>query len=93
MHQVLKIPGALAIERSRELARLEGIFVGISGGATMAGALQVCEQAEPGSNILCMLPDTAERYLSTPLFEGVGAEMNDEELGIARSTPGYQPPA
>ncbi len=62
----------------RELARKEGIFVGISGGATFAGALAVCAQAaRPGANILCMLPDTGERYLSTPLFADIPADMTD----------------
>ncbi|HSO06084.1 MAG TPA: glutaredoxin domain-containing protein, partial [Pelomicrobium sp.] len=73
-----------------------GIFTGISGGATLAGALEVARQAPAGSTILCMLPDTGERYMTTPLFESVGADMDDEELDIARSTPNYRfdaPPA
>ena len=53
---------------SKELALKEGIFVGITAGATFAGALQVCADAPKGANILAMLPDTGERYLSTPLF-------------------------
>jgi len=67
-----------AIEVSRQLAAQEGIFVGISSGATLAAALEVAERAEDGSVILAMLPDTAERYLSTPLFEGVN-EGSDED--------------
>jgi len=59
-------------------------------GATLSGALKVAASAAPGSNILCMLPDTGERYLSTPLFADVSADMNDEELQISRSTPGAQ---
>jgi cysteine synthase A len=86
--RVLPINGADALRLSRELAQREGIFVGISAGATLAGALQVAAQAEDGATILCMLPDTGERYLSTPLFEGVSAEMSQEELAISRSTPG-----
>ena len=68
----------------------EGIFVGITSGATFAGALQVAAEADEGANILCMLPDTGERYLSTPLFADVSADMNEEELEISRSTPGAQ---
>jgi cysteine synthase len=88
--QVVPVNGARALELARELARKEGIFVGISGGATLAGALRVCEQAAPGSTVLCMLPDTGERYLSTPLFSDIPADMSDEELAIARSTPNYR---
>ena len=58
--------------------------------AFLAGALEVAAGAEKGSNILCMLPDTGERYLSTPLFADVAADMNEEELAISRSTPGGQ---
>src|SRR5262249_36402167 len=64
-----------------------GIFTGITGGATLAGALRVCEFAEQGAVVLCMLPDTGERYLSTPLFAGVPADMTEEEWEISRSTP------
>jgi len=62
-------------------------------GATLAGALKVAEKAKPGSTILAMLPDTGERYLSTPLFGDVGADMNDDEVKISQSTPGQQMPA
>jgi cysteine synthase A len=85
--RIVPINGADAMRLARELARQEGIFVGISAGATLAGALQVCASAEPGTTVLCMLPDTGERYLSTPLFDGIGADMSDEELAISRSTP------
>ena len=88
--EIVAVAGKDALHCSRELARQEGIFVGISGGATLAGALQVARRAEPGSNILCMLPDTGERYLSTPLFEDIPADMTDEETDISRSTPGYR---
>jgi cysteine synthase A len=88
--RVLPIANADAMHWSRELAQKEGIFVGISAGATFAGALEVCKSAPAGSTVLCMLPDTGERYLSTPLFEKIGADMNEEELGISRSTPGAQ---
>jgi cysteine synthase A len=86
--RVLPINGNEALRLARELARREGIFTGISAGATLAGALQVAAEAPEGANVLCMLPDTGERYLSTPLFEGVGIEMTAEELEISRSTPG-----
>ena len=87
---VVPIDGNRALELARELARQEGIFCGTSGGATFAGALEVARSAPPGSTILCMLPDTGERYLSTPLFESINVEMNEEETGISRSTPGYR---
>ena len=86
--RVLAVDGAEATRLARELARKEGLFVGISAGATLAGALQIAAEATPGSNLLCMLPDTGERYLSTPLFEGIGVDMTEEELEISRSTPG-----
>jgi cysteine synthase A len=95
--RILPINGADAVRLARELAQREGIFVGISAGATLAGALQVCASAPDGATVLCMLPDTGERYLSTPLFEGVAAEMSAEEMEISRSTPGARfdapPPA
>jgi cysteine synthase A len=86
--RVLPINGNEAVRLARELARREGIFCGISAGATLAGALQVAADAPEGANVLCMLPDTGERYLSTPLFEGIGVDMTVEELEISRSTPG-----
>jgi len=86
--QVLRITNADAMRCSKELAKKEGIFVGITSGGTFAGALQVAAQAQKGATILCMLPDTGERYLSTPLFADVSPDMNDEEWEIARSTPG-----
>ena len=90
--KILRITNADAMRWSKELARKEGIFVGISSGATFAAALQVCAEAPKGSTILCMLPDTGERYLSTPLFADVAVDMNDEELAISRSTPSAQLP-
>ncbi len=86
----LPINGNDAMEYSRQLARQEGIFTGISGGATFAGAMAVAQQAEPGATILAMLPDTGERYLSTPLFSDVPEEMTAEEIDISRSTPRYR---
>jgi cysteine synthase len=90
---IIPIPGAEAIRLSNELATKEGIFVGITSGATFAGALRVCAEAPKGSTVLCMLPDTGERYLSTPLFANVPADMTPEELVISRSTPAAQFPA
>ena len=86
----VSIDGQDALRCTRELATREGIFAGVSAGATLGGALQVAASAAPGSNILCMLPDTGERYLSTPLFDGVAVEMTDEEHEISRSTPGFR---
>ena len=88
--RILPIPNADALRYSRKLAQKEGIFVGISAGATLAGALRVCADAPKGATILCMLPDTGERYLSTPLFADIPADMNDEEMAISRSTPAAQ---
>jgi cysteine synthase A len=88
--QILPVAGPEAIAQAQQLALQEGIFVGISAGGTFAAALKVAEDAPEGSNILCMLPDTGERYLSTPLFEGIETEMTDEETDISRSTPGCQ---
>ena len=85
--QIIPIAGTDALKCAHDLAHKEGIFVGITGGATFAGALQVSRSARDGANILCMLPDTGERYLSTPLFADIPADMTDEELSIARSTP------
>ena len=68
---IVTVTDAEAIETARALARKEGIFCGISSGGTFAAALKVARQAEKGSVILAMLPDTGERYLSTALFEGI----------------------
>jgi len=75
---IVPVDDVLARDTARRLAAEEGIFVGISAGATMAAALQVAQSAEPGAVVLAMLPDTGERYLSTFLFEGVN-EGSDEE--------------
>jgi cysteine synthase A len=84
------VSGAQAIETARRLAREEGIFAGISSGATLAGALAVAARARPGSRVLCMLTDTGERYLSTPLFADIGADMDEAEVALSQSTPGYR---
>ncbi|MFT3736940.1 MAG: cysteine synthase A [Rhodocyclaceae bacterium] len=88
--EFIPINGGEAMRWARDLARHEGIFVGTSSGATFAGALQVAARAPTGSTLLCMLPDTGERYLSTPLFADVPEEMTDDEISISRSTPGYR---
>jgi cysteine synthase A len=88
--ELIPVAGAEGMRWARELAAKEGIFTGVSGGSTVAVAMQVAATAAPGSVILAMLPDTAERYLSTPLFEPFGADMNAEEAAISKSTPGYQ---
>ena len=84
------VDGAAALDTARRLAREEGIFAGISSGATLAGALELAKHAPAGSNILCMLTDTGERYLSTPLFADIEAEMNEAELEVSRSTPNFR---
>jgi cysteine synthase len=85
--RILTIANADAMRWSRELAQKEGIFVGITAGGTFAGALQVCRDAAKGATVLCMLPDTGERYLSTPLFADISADMTEAEIEISRSTP------
>ncbi len=87
---IIGVDGALAMQRSRELAQKEGIFVGISAGAALAAAIDVAKNAAKGANILAMLPDTGERYLSTPLFDNVATDMTPEEFDISRSTPSAQ---
>ena len=81
-HQNVLVTDEESIETSRALAMNEGIFCGISSGATFAAALKVAESAEPGSAILAMLPDTGERYLSTPLFAEIpeGPDESQELL-------------
>jgi len=90
--RIITIAGADAMKCSRDLAQKEGIFVGITAGGTFAGALEVAKTAAPGSTVLAMLPDTGERYLSTPLFGDIGADMDDDELKISNSTPNHRMP-
>ena len=78
--QIVPVNDDVAIENSLRLAQKEGIFVGISAGATLTAALQVADQAEKGSASLAMLPDTGERYLSTPLFENINEGSDDDWL-------------
>ncbi|MFZ1905001.1 MAG: cysteine synthase A [Steroidobacteraceae bacterium] len=70
-HRIVEVADSEAVETARQLARSEGIFCGISSGATFVAALKVAAEAPKGAVILAMLPDTAERYLSTLLFEGI----------------------
>ncbi|MCH7869930.1 MAG: cysteine synthase A [Myxococcales bacterium] len=81
--EVVAVKGPDAFATSTALAQQEGIFVGISAGATLFAALELARRAPKGSKILAMLPDTGERYLSTPLFEDIPSEMTDEEHAIA----------
>ena len=83
--EVVPVSGTDGIYWSQKLAADEGILTGISGGATFAVAMDVAKRAKPGSIILCMLADTAERYLSSLLFENISAEMSDKELTILNS--------
>lgn len=88
--ELLPVKGADGIAWSRRLAAEEGIFTGISGGSTFAISMEVAKSAPEGSVILCMLPDTGERYLSTPLFEGIAEGMTEEEAALSASTPSHQ---
>lgn len=88
--QLLAVPGGEGIKTAQALARTQGILTGISGGSSMWAALEVAKKAPEGSVICCILADTGERYLSTPLYEGIMADMNDEELEISKSTPSFQ---
>ncbi|MCZ4280257.1 pyridoxal-phosphate dependent enzyme [Kiloniella laminariae] len=88
--ELLPVPGGEAVSWAQKLASKEGILTGISGGATFAVAMKVAEKAAPGSVILCMLPDTGERYMTTPLFDSIAEDMDEEEIALSRSTPGYQ---
>jgi cysteine synthase len=88
--ELAPVAGADGVVWAQRLAQKEGVFTGISGGSTFAVARRVAEQAPEGAVVLCMLPDTGERYLTTPLFEAIETEMNEEERAISRSTPSCQ---
>lgn len=90
--ELVPVKGADGIHWSRQLATREGIFTGISGGSTFAIAMEVAQKAAEGSTILCMLPDTGERYLSSPLFDTIQEDMSEEEIALSHSTPGYHMP-
>lgn len=88
--QIVGVNGEVALETTKILAQKEGLLVGMTSGAALAAALELAEEAAPGSNILCMLADTGERYLSTPLFAHIQADMDDDESAISTSTPNYR---
>jgi cysteine synthase A len=88
--ELLPVAGSDGIRWAQELACREGILTGISGGSTFAITMQIAASADPGTVLLCMLPDTGERYLSTPLFEQIEEGMSPAEVSLSMSTPGYQ---
>lgn len=88
--EIVPVPGKDALKASHDLAQKEGILCGISSGGTFAAALEIAKRAPKGSRILAMLPDTGERYLSTPLFADIEEAMNHDELEIAASTPRFR---
>lgn len=88
--ELIPVTGADGVAWAKKLAQREGILTGISGGATFAVAMGIAGRAEPGSVILAMLPDTGERYLTTPLFADIPEDMDAEEMEISASTPGFQ---
>mmetsp|Transcript_24401 Transcript_24401/g.72766 ORF Transcript_24401/g.72766 Transcript_24401/m.72766 type:complete len:377 (+) Transcript_24401:70-1200(+) len=85
--RLVTVSVAEADETARQMARMEGIFCGTSGGATVASAVKLCKEIPSGSTVLAMVPDTAERYLSTNLFGEIDCDMNEAELEISKSTP------
>jgi cysteine synthase len=87
LDEIRGVSGRDALATARDLARREGILCGTSGGATFAAALDIAREAKPGTRILAMLPDTGERYLSTPLFADIPDAMTEEEREISASTP------
>ena len=83
--ELIPVSGNDGIHWANELAKKEGIITGVSGGSTFAIAVDVAKRAAPNSNILCMLPDSAERYMSSILFDHIDSEMNDDEIQILNS--------
>jgi cysteine synthase A len=83
--RIITIAAPEAMQWSKQLAQKEGIFVGVSAGGTFGAAMKICAEAPNGATVLAMLPDTGERYLSTPLFADIPADMTEEEQAIARS--------
>ena len=88
--ELIPVAGAEGIAWAKKLAQREGILTGISGGAAFAVSMVIAGRAEPGAVILAMLPDTGERYLTTPLFADIPEDMDAEEQILSHSTPGYQ---
>merc|ERR1711982_224949 len=87
---VVKYDELFAIPGPKALAQTQGILTGISGGASMYCALETAKNAPEGSVIVAIIADTGERYLSTPLFADIEADMNAEELEISKSSPSFQ---
>lgn len=85
--EIILVDGKDAMATSLNLAKSEGIFCGTSGGATFWTALELAKKVPKGSTVLAMIPDTAERYLSTPLFEQISADMDAEEEKLFKTTP------
>lgn len=88
--ELIPVPGAEGIKTAQELAKTQGILTGVSGGSSMWSAIEVAKKAPEGSVICCILADTGERYLSTPLYGSIAADMNEEEVAISKSTPSFQ---
>ena len=87
---LIPVAGADGVAWAKKLAQREGILTGISGGASFAVAMGIAERAVPGAVILVMLPDTGERYLTTPLFADIPEDMDANEVALSLSTPGFQ---
>ncbi len=87
---LIPVSGPDGIKWAQALAQKEGILTGVSGGSTFAIAMGLAAKATPGAVILCMLPDTGERYMTTPLFDGIEEEMSEAEVALSKSTPGSQ---
>lgn len=88
--ELVPISGPDGVAWAQKLAQQEGILTGISGGSTFGVAMQIAEKADPGSVILCVLPDTGERYMTTPMFDAIAEDMDEEETALSQSTPGFQ---
>jgi cysteine synthase A len=88
--ELLHVPGTAGVEIAQQLARTQGIFTGISGGASIWTAIEMAKKAPEGSVLCAILADTGERYLTTPLFASIEADMNADELEISKSTPNFQ---
>jgi cysteine synthase A len=88
--ELIPVSGQEGIEWSTKLAKEEGILTGISGGSSFAISMKLAERSKSGTSILCMLPDTAERYLSSPLFENISSDMNQDEIALSSSTPSFK---
>ncbi len=87
---LIPVSGPDGIKWAQALAQKEGILTGVSGGSTFAIAMGLAAKATPGAVILCMLPDTGERYMTTPLFDGIEEDMSEAEVALSKSTPGSQ---